>query len=185
MPALGLDHLIAVGLLEQRGHAQAGSGPDDAGHALLGKRLLGTAEMLEMLVAKRGHRISHRPEIVDDRVAVDAEPLLDQRGADHPGIVGELQKLPADGTGEGDGELVGMLARAPAKFLPCELEAPMLRGLERDRLAERDHSPAVDPGKREARVGSSDVGDGDLTAHACSASIAASIADAPASASLA
>ena len=58
----------------------------------------------------------------------------------------------------------------------------MLGGLERHRLAERDDPAAVDLGEREARMGAADVGDRDLP-HACSASIAASIADAPASAS--
>ena len=54
----------------------------------------------------------------------------------------------------------------------------MLGGLQRDRFAERDDPAAVDLGEREAGVGPADVGDRDLP-HACSASIAASIADAP------
>src|SRR5437868_667799 len=43
MAALGLDHLIMVGLLEQRGDAKARTGADDADHSEVGKRPLGTA----------------------------------------------------------------------------------------------------------------------------------------------
>ena len=141
--------------------------------------------MAEIVVRKRRDRMSDRAEIIDDGEAVDAEPLLDQRRADHPGIVGQLQHLAADRAGEGDRQL--------ARAGDCPLRRPnscqavwklrMLGGLERDRLAERDDPAAVDLGEREARMGPADIGDGDLSAHACSASIAASIADAPASAS--
>src|SRR4029079_8510562 len=110
------------------------------------------------------------------------QPLLHQRRSDHPRIVGELQHFAADRTGEGQREFLGKLdLRAPAELLPGELETAMLRGLERDRLAKRHDAVAVDRGKGEAGVGPADVGHGELP-HAPSATIAASIADAPASA---
>src|SRR4029079_5526574 len=71
---------------------------------------------------------------------------------------------------------------APAEFLPGGLEARMLGSLQRLRPAERYHPAAFDLCQCETGVSPTDVGDRDLS-HACSASIASSIADAPSSAS--
>ena len=75
------------------------------------------------------------------------------------------------------------IPRAAAEFLPGELEAGMVGGLERDRLAERRRR-----GRRRSRPARSARGcrrcrRRAICPHACSASIAASIAEAPASAS--
>ena len=136
-----------------------------------------------MLIGQGRDGVSDRAEVVDDHEAVDPQSLLHQRRADHPRVVGELEDVAADGTGEGQGKLVWKVRPcAPAEFLPCELEAAMLGCLERDGFAERGDAIAVKLREREAGVGPADVGDGDLP-HAFSASIAASIAEAPASAS--
>ena len=58
MAALGLDHLIMVALLEQRGDAEAGARADDADHALLGKRRSGPQICWKSLVAQRRDGIS-------------------------------------------------------------------------------------------------------------------------------
>src|SRR6476660_8388251 len=137
--------------------------------------------MAEMFVRKRSHRISDRAKVVDDDVAVDAETLLDQRRADDPRIVGQLQHLAADRACEGDRELIGETAVLAPELLPGELEAAMLGGLERYRLAERDDTTPVDLRDGKAGMGTADVRDSDLP-HAPSATIAAIIADAPASA---
>ena len=107
MPALGLDHFIMVRLAKQRGDTKAGAGPHDRGHANRRRRNVGPAQMQEMLLRERRNRIGDRPEVVDDDIAVDAEPLLDQRRTDNPRIVGELQHLAADRAGKGNRQLVG------------------------------------------------------------------------------
>src|SRR5689334_524871 len=103
--------------------------------------------MLEILFAERGYCVRDGAEIVDDRVAVDTQPLLDQLGPDYPGIVGELEDVPADRSCKGNGQLIGQLdAGAAAELPPGELKAAMLGGLERDRLAEGGNPPAFDLG---------------------------------------
>jgi hypothetical protein len=182
---LGFDDLVAPVLLEQRSNAKAGARTDDADHALLRKRPLGTANVAKIVVPERRDGISDCAEIVDDRVAVDPQPLLDQRGADHPGIVGQLEHVATDRPGKSDRQLVREIdSRPSSELLPGELEAAMLVGLERDWLAQRDDTPALKVGQRETGVRAPHICDSNLTSHACSASIAASMADAPASASL-
>src|SRR5689334_7613786 len=118
--------------------------------------------MPEMLVAKASHSMSNSAEIVDDRVSANAQTLLDESRPDHPGIVGQLEKVTVDGPSQGNGKFSGQVGtRAPAEFLPGELEARMLRRLERDRRAERGDAPAVDFGKRKAGVSAADIGDCD------------------------
>src|SRR5215203_5041086 len=127
----------------------------------------------------------HCPEIVDDGETVDAQPLLHQIGPDHPRIVGQFEDLATHRAGKSDRQLVREIDTGlPAEVLPGELEARMIGGLERNRFAKRDNPPALDLGERKTRVGSANVGDRNLP-HVSSASITASIADAPASASLA
>src|SRR3569623_2755355 len=119
--------------------------------------------MHDIRIGKTRHRMRNRAEIVDDRIAIDAEPVLDQRRTDDPRTVGHLEHLAADRPGEGDRKLVGKIAaRPPAELLPGELEAAVLRRLERDRLAELNDLAAVDGGEREASVGPADVSRRDL-----------------------
>src|SRR5437763_6407182 len=126
--------------------------------------------MTKIFVREGRDGVSDSAEIVDDHIAVDAEPLLDQGRPNHPWVVGQLQGFAANGPGKGYRELVGKIdAHAAPELLPCELEASMLGGLERDRLAEGNNAALVDLGNGEAGVGSADVGDCDLAAHACSA----------------
>ena len=183
MAALGLDHVIIVAPAKQRGDAEAGAGPDDADHAVARKRLVGPADVAEIVVGKRRDGISDRAEIVDHRIAVDVQPLLDQRGTDHPRIVGQLEHFAADRPGEGDGELVRKVvpARRPNSSqagwkLACSAVLSVTGS------PSETTRPLIDLGECETGMRSADVGDGDRP-HACSASIAASIAEAPVSAS--
>ncbi len=138
--------------------------------------------MAELVVGQSCDGVSDRAEIIDDDVAVDVQPLLDQGRTDHPGIVGQLQDFAADGPGEGERQLIGQIdLLAFAELLPGELEARVLGRLQSQRLVEREHATVLDFSQSEAGVGPADVGDRDRP-HALSASIAVSIAEAPLSA---
>src|SRR3954453_9294288 len=185
VPAFRFDHLIIAVTAKEGGHSETGAGTQNGNHALLGQKLIGTADPFELILWKGGHGMSDSTEIIDDGVAVDAEPLLHQSLPDHPRIVGELEHLSANRPGEGHRQLGRQIdPLPPPELLPGGLEARMLRSLELHRFAERDDAAGLDLGEREARLGSADVGRNDRP-HACSASIAASIAEAPSSASLA
>ena len=85
--------------------------------------------MLEMFRAKLRDGMADRAEIIDQRVIVQPELLVDQRGTDDPGIVGELDHLARDGTR--DRNACGAGQRPPqglGEMLPRGLQAGMVGG---------------------------------------------------------
>src|SRR5205085_11890107 len=92
-----------------------------------------------------------------------AELLRDPGGANHPGIVGELQHLALDRPGDGDPRGGGeWAAETGAEILPGGLQARMFGGLERALLAPGDDASARHLGDCEAGVGAADVDRDDL-----------------------
>src|SRR6185437_5662836 len=89
--ALGLDHLIMVALAQQRGDAKASAGSNDRDKAKLGEWPIGSAQVAEIAIGQCRDRVGDRAEVVDDRITVDVQALLDKSGADHPGVIGQLQ----------------------------------------------------------------------------------------------
>ena len=123
--------------------------------------------MVEMLGPKLRHRMRNRAEVIDDLILGNAEPLFHQGRADHPRIIGEFEQLAADRPGEGHAQRIRQVDPGdPAEFLPRDLEAGMVGGLQGYRLAEGNDAPAIDLGQRKAGVSATDVGDCDRPAHA-------------------
>ena len=114
-----------------------------------------------------GDRMRNRAEIVDDPVLGDSQPLLHQVRPDDPWIVGQLQDFTPDRPGKRDRQLVGKVdPGAAAKFLPGKLEAGMVGGPERHRLAQFDDLATIDRGNGEPGVGAEgEVPDGDDGQH--------------------
>src|SRR3546814_4872066 len=76
--------------------AKAGAGADDGDRPGFGKRLVGAGQPLEIARVRLRDRMAHRLEIIDQYVAVDAELLVYQRGANDPRSeehTSELQSL--------------------------------------------------------------------------------------------
>src|SRR6185369_6143195 len=145
MAALRRDHLVMIAISQQGGDSKAGPRANDRDDPFVGERMIGPAKMPEMLVAERCNGKTDSSEVVDDGVAVDPQALLHQIGTDHPWIVGELQHLATHRSGKCDRELVGEInPGAAAEFLPGELEARMLGGLQGDRIAERKNISTLD-----------------------------------------
>src|SRR5688500_4182520 len=168
MSALRLDDLISAAAAEQLGYSEAGARADDADHALLRERPLGTAQMGEMLVAELGDGVGDGAEIVDQGVALGAQPERDGGGADHPGLVGQLEQFALGRSGHGDPGGGGKrTAERGAERLPGGLQAGMLRRLEGAFLAEPNDPAALHFREGEAGVGAADVDRDDLR-HAAS-----------------
>src|ERR1700745_3366587 len=106
MAAFSLDDFVMIAFAKKRSHSKSGARTDDRNETLFGQRPLRSAQMEEIFVGQRRDGIADSTEIVDDNVAIDAEGLLNQGRTNHPGIVGELEDLAADGTGKGYGEFL-------------------------------------------------------------------------------
>jgi hypothetical protein len=72
VPAFCLDDVVAIAAAEESGDSEARARANDADNAAVRQWPLGTANVLEVLVRQRRHRISDGAEIVDDRVALNA-----------------------------------------------------------------------------------------------------------------
>jgi hypothetical protein len=159
MPALGRDDVVAALVAKHLRDAQPGAGPAHGDRTALGQRRLGPAQMQESpCIAQLRDGVANRREIVDHRPGLGAQPLRDQRRADDPRIVGELDHLAADRGGHRDRRGLGQGAsQRLAESLPGELQARMLGDLLRYRLADRDDATLGYFGNREAGVGPSDI----------------------------
>jgi len=88
-----------------------------------------------------GHRMTDRTEIVDHGIALGAQLFRDQRGADHPGVVGETDDFAADRSCNRDGYGLGQRAALHlGEVLPRGLEAGMVAGVERGWFAQADRA---------------------------------------------
>ena len=133
-----------------------------------------------MIVAECRDSIGNRAEIVDDSEPINAEPFLDQRGRMTHGLLVSLSTSPLTGPAKPMASSSGKSTRAAPEFLPADLEARMFGGPQRHRLAQRGDRPSsISASAKRAWVPPTSA---TQSAHACSASIAASIADAPCSA---
>src|SRR3546814_19555038 len=83
--------------------AKAGAGADDGDRPGLGKWLVGAGQPLEIARVRLRDRMAHRLEILDQYVAVDAELLVYQRGANDPRIVGAADDVAARRSSDGNG----------------------------------------------------------------------------------
>ena len=151
-----------------------------------GSGRVGAADVANMLVGERRHGMSDRAEIVDEAKRSTPEPLLDQRRPDDPRIVGQLEHLAADRPGEGHRQLVRQ-ARSPARA-PNSSHAAGSSHARRSCSVTGSPSDTTRPPSISAMAKRACVPPTSATAivRSCplALSIAASIADAPASASL-
>src|SRR4029078_13408279 len=114
--------------------------------------------MGQMLLTDTNHRVADRPEIIDQRETIEAEPLADHRRPNDPRVVGELQHFAGDRAGDRDAG--GARQGAPqlmTETRPCGLQACVLDGPERDRLAYVRYLSALDVGKGKPRMASPDI----------------------------
>ena len=103
MPAFGRLHMIAA--VRRARYAPRPSpvpGPMMLIVPSLASGTSGPHRCGEMLCPSLRHGMAHRPKIIDQSMSVDAQLLVDQRRADDPGIVGELDHVAADRPGNRD-----------------------------------------------------------------------------------
>ena len=119
--------------------------------------------MREAGFPEHGDGVPDRDEVVADGVAVDPELFGDQRRVDDPRVVGQLDHVAADRTGDRDRSRAGPRASDRGGVgVPGKLKAAMVGRLHRDLGAERDDAAGVDLGDRETGMGSADIGGDDL-----------------------
>src|SRR6516165_412359 len=136
MAAFAFNDMIAAVAAQDMRDAESRARADDGDDAILRQGAIGSGNMGELILADLRDSMADSAEIIDKRPGIDVELFRDQRGADDPGIIGELQDLAIDGTGQGDGCRTRELkAQCVRESLPGKLETGMFGRLQRDRIA--------------------------------------------------
>jgi len=114
--------------------------------------------MAQMLAVATRHRMRHRAEIIDQRIKVHVQLFGDQRRADDPGIVGELEHLAMDRPGDRHRGVAGQrLFLFVGKGFERKLETGMLGGLVGRLRLEIDDATLIHFRNRKAGVGSANI----------------------------
>src|SRR5690606_968664 len=158
MAALGGLHVIAAGVAMEMRHAEPGPGPEHAHGAALGKRTLRSGDMDELVFGRSRHGMRDRAEVVDQRECLESELVVDRADVEDPRIVRHADRVAHDRRRDRYRGVARERGSDPAfELLPRRLQAGVVVGLERDRLADVDRAAGRDRGARETRVRAADV----------------------------
>ena len=154
----GRDAVCAIGFAVEVRHAEACAGAEDGQPAGCRKRPLGTGHVQELVFAGACNGMGHRFEIIDDRIGIDAKLLTHHRGTDDPGVVGEADDIPADGTCNGHRNAGRQAAaHALAVIFPRGLKAHMVFSVQGFRFAQGNAAVIGDGRDGKAGVRSANV----------------------------